>query len=115
MTNHNSNSINITIIDRDGNAQTYEAPTDMNLNLMEFCRAIELPVKGECGGMAMCATCHVYVDPAWVDRLPAKDSMEEDMLDFAWTPDPARSRLTCQLKVSDALDGLRVQMPEKQI
>jgi 2Fe-2S ferredoxin len=50
-----------------------------------------------------------------VDRLPKKDGMEQDMLDFAWNPDPVRSRLTCQLKVSDALDGLRVQMPEKQI
>ena len=59
--------------------------------------------------------CHVYVDPAWVDKLPVKDDMEEDMLDFAFEPNPDRSRLTCQLKVTDALDGLRVQMPEKQI
>jgi 2Fe-2S ferredoxin len=50
-----------------------------------------------------------------VARLPKKDAMEEDMLDFAYEPDPVRSRLTCQLKVSDALDGLRVQMPVKQI
>ena len=49
------------------------------------------------------------------DRLPAKDGMEEDMLDFAYQPDPVRSRLTCQVKVNDALDGLRVFMPEKQI
>ena len=55
------------------------------------------------------------VDDAWVDKLPAKDPMEEDMLDFAFQPDPKKSRLTCQLKVTDALDGLRVQMPEKQI
>ena len=68
-----------------------------------------------CGGCCSCATCHVYVDPAWVDRLPKKDAMESDMLDFAWSPDPVRSRLTCQLKVSDALEGLRVQMPQKQI
>ena len=68
-----------------------------------------------CGGVCACSTCHVYVDPAWVEKLPAKEDMEEDMLDFAFEPDPARSRLTCQLKVSDALDGLRVQMPEKQI
>jgi 2Fe-2S ferredoxin len=57
----------------------------------------------------------VYVDLAWVDRLPKKDAMEADMLDFACSPDPVRSRLTCQLKVTDALDGLRVQMPQKQI
>ena len=59
--------------------------------------------------------CHVYVDAAWADKVPAKDAMEEDMLAFAYEPDPARSRLTCQLKVTDALDGLIVQMPEKQI
>ena len=68
-----------------------------------------------CGGCCSCATCHVYVDPAWIDKLPEREDMEEDMLDFAYEPDPTRSRLTCQLKVSDALDGLVVQMPEKQI
>jgi len=51
----------------------------------------------------------------WIEKLPETDSMEEDMLDFAYEPDPERSRLTCQLKVTDALDGLIVQMPEKQI
>ena len=55
------------------------------------------------------------MDPAWVAKMPPKDPMEQDMLDFAWEPDPERSRLTCQLKVTPALDGLRVQMPEKQI
>ena len=53
--------------------------------------------------------------PDWVEKLPPVDPMEEDMLDFAFEPDPKRSRLTCQLKVTDALDGLVVQMPEKQI
>jgi 2Fe-2S ferredoxin len=55
------------------------------------------------------------VDEAWVEKLPAKDMMEEDMLDFAYQPDPARSRLTCQIKVTDAVDGLVVHLPEKQI
>ena len=50
-----------------------------------------------------------------MDRLPKKDAMEEDMLDFAWNPDPATSRLTCQIKVTPEMDGLRVQLPEKQI
>ena len=72
-------------------------------------------IDADCGGACACSTCHVYVDAAWVDKLPAKDAMEEDMLDFAYEPDPEKSRLTCQLKVTDALDGLRVQMPEKQI
>ena len=70
---------------------------------------------GRCGGACACSTCHVYVDEAWVGKIPAKDDMEEDMLDFAYQPDPAKSRLTCQIKVTDELDGLRVKMPEKQI
>ncbi len=72
-------------------------------------------IEADCGGACACSTCHVYVDEAWVSRLPKKDAMEEDMLDFAFQPDANRSRLTCQIKVTDALDGLRVYMPEKQI
>ncbi|HBB81897.1 MAG TPA: 2Fe-2S ferredoxin, partial [Sulfitobacter sp.] len=72
-------------------------------------------IEADCGGACACSTCHVYVDPAWTEKLTPMDDMEEDMLDFAFEPDPARSRLTCQIKVTDALDGLRVQMPEKQI
>ena len=72
-------------------------------------------ILADCGGALTCSTCHVYVAAEWVDRLPTRDPMEEDMLDFAWQPDPTRSRLTCQIKVTDALDGLRVEMPEKQI
>lgn len=107
MTNHNNNSINITIIDRDGNAQTYEAPTDMNLNLMEFCRAIELPVKGECGGMAMCATCQVYIESD--HELPQKNDAELDMLDQAFFVKD-NSRLGCQLHLSESLNGLIVRL-----
>ena len=72
-------------------------------------------IEAECGGACACSTCHVYVAEEWVGKLPAKEAMEEDMLDFAFEPDPNRSRLTCQLQVTDALDGLVVQMPEKQI
>ncbi|MGA1024821.1 MAG: 2Fe-2S ferredoxin [Rhodobacteraceae bacterium] len=86
------------------------------LTVMEGARDNNIPgIEADCGGACACSTCHVYVDPAWVDKLPAKDDMEEDMLDFAFQPDAQRSRLTCQLKVSDALDGLVVHMPEKQI
>jgi len=86
------------------------------LTVMEGARDNNIPgIEADCGGACACSTCHVYVDPAWVDKLPAKDDMEEDMLDFALQPDAQRSRLTCQLKVSDALDGLVVHMPEKQI
>ena len=86
------------------------------LTVMEGARDNGIPgIEADCGGACACSTCHVYVDAAWVERLPKKDAMEEDMLDFAYEPDPVRSRLTCQLKVSDALDGLKVFMPKKQI
>ena len=86
------------------------------LTVMEGARDNNVPgIEADCGGACACSTCHVYVDEAWVDKLPAKDAMEEDMLDFAYEPDPRRSRLTCQVKVTAELDGLVVHMPEKQI
>ena len=86
------------------------------LTVMEGARDNNIPgIEADCGGACACSTCHVYVHPDWVEKLPAKDPMETDMLDFAYEPDETRSRLTCQLKVTDALDGLVVQMPEKQI
>ena len=86
------------------------------LTVMEGARDNNIPgIEADCGGACACSTCHVYVDGAWFDKLPAIDPMEEDMLAFAYEPNPAASRLTCQLKVSDALDGLIVRMPEKQI
>jgi 2Fe-2S ferredoxin len=104
----------ITYVEHGGKEHVVEVAN--GLTVMEGARDNGIPgIEADCGGACACSTCHVYVDPAWVDRLPAKDSMEQDMLDFAWNPDPVRSRLTCQLKVSDKLDGLRVQMPEKQI
>ena len=104
----------LVIVNRAGEEKEVEAQA--GLSLMEAIRDNGFDeMLALCGGCCSCATCHVYVDPDWVEKLPKKDSMEADMLDFAWNPDPVRSRLTCQLKVSDALDGLRVQMPEKQI
>ncbi len=86
------------------------------LTVMEGARDNNIPgIEADCGGACACSTCHVYIDPAWVDKIPVKDDMEEDMLDFAYEPNPVRSRLTCQIKVTDDLDGLVVQMPEKQI
>ncbi len=101
------NTINITIIDRNGVSQTYEAPTDMNMNLMEFCKAVELPVKGECGGMAMCATCQVYVESD--HQLPPQNDAELDMLDQAFFVE-SNSRLGCQLFLSPELEGLIVRL-----
>lgn len=107
-----NNTIRITIIDRNGVAQTHEAPTDMNMNLMEFCKAVELPVKGECGGMAMCATCQVYVESDHL--LPPQNDAELDMLDQAFFVED-NSRLGCQLFLSNELDGLIVRLaPESE-
>ena len=104
----------ITYVEHGGKEHVVDVPN--GLTVMEGARDNGVPgIEADCGGACACSTCHVYVDDAWVDKLPAKDAMEEDMLDFAFQPDPVKSRLTCQLKVSDALDGLRVQMPEKQI
>lgn len=70
-------------------------------------------IEAECGGACACATCHVYVDDAWAERVGAPSPMEEDMLDFAYEVKPT-SRLSCQIKMSDALDGLVVNVPERQ-
>lgn len=104
----------ITYIEFDGTA--HEVDVANGLSVMEGARDNGIAgIEADCGGACACSTCHVYVAPEWVDRLAPKDPMEADMLDFAFQPDPVRSRLTCQLKVSDALDGLVVQMPERQI
>ncbi|MCR8825929.1 2Fe-2S iron-sulfur cluster-binding protein [Pseudosulfitobacter koreensis] len=104
----------ITYIEHGGKEHVVDVSNGMTV--MEGARDNNIPgIEADCGGACACSTCHVYVDPAFVEKLPAKDDMEEDMLDFAFEPDPARSRLTCQLKVTDALDGLVVHMPEKQI
>jgi len=104
----------ITYIEHNGTEHVVDVPN--GLTVMEGARDNNIPgIEADCGGACACSTCHVYVHPDWVAKLPEIDPMEEDMLEFAYQPDPERSRLTCQLKVSDALDGLVVQMPEKQI
>ena len=104
----------ITYIEHSGKEHVVEVAN--GLTVMEGARDNDIPgIEADCGGACACSTCHVYVHPSWVGKVPGKEAMEEDMLDFAYEPDPARSRLTCQIKVTDALDGLVVQMPEKQI
>ncbi|WP_299862451.1 2Fe-2S iron-sulfur cluster-binding protein [uncultured Hoeflea sp.] len=70
-------------------------------------------IEAECGGACACATCHVYVDDAWSEKVGSPEPMEEDMLDFAFDVRPT-SRLSCQIKVRDELDGLVVHVPERQ-
>ncbi len=105
-------NIVITVVDRHGEAHELEAPTDMNMNVMEVCKAYELPVKGTCGGMALCSTCHCYILSD--NDLPDMKDEEEDMLDQAFFVED-NSRLGCQLRITDKLDGLRIQLaPETE-
>lgn len=107
------NIIKITVIDREDQEHVLEAPTDMNMNLMEVCKSYELPVKGTCGGMALCSTCHCYVQTD--HELPEMSEDEEDMLDQAFFVDDDTSRLGCQLYITDGLDGLVVRLaPEAE-
>ncbi|MEM0976775.1 MAG: 2Fe-2S iron-sulfur cluster-binding protein [Pseudomonadota bacterium] len=104
----------ITYIEHNGTEHVVEVAN--GLTVMEGARDNNIPgIEADCGGACACSTCHVYVDAAWIEKLPEKEAMETDMLDFAYEPDAQTSRLTCQLRVSDALDGLIVKMPEKQI
>ncbi|MEX0627988.1 MAG: 2Fe-2S iron-sulfur cluster-binding protein [Cucumibacter sp.] len=82
--------------------------------VMEVIRDWDLPIKAECGGACACATCHVYVDEEWQGRLAKASPEEEDMLDTV--PDTTiHSRLSCQILMSEALDGLRVKLPASSL
>ena len=102
----------ITYIQPDGVAQTVEG--EPGTTVMETARKHLIDgIEAECGGACACATCHVYVDAAWREKTGGPSEMEEDMLDFAFDV-RAESRLSCQIKVSEDLDGLIVRIPEKQ-
>jgi 2Fe-2S ferredoxin len=99
--------IQIMVVDREGQAHALDAPTDMGLSIMELCKANELPVEGTCGGMALCASCHVYVLSS--HELPEPTDDELAMLDSAFFVQP-NSRLGCQLKLRDEMDGLSLRL-----
>ncbi len=102
----------ITYIEDNGTECTAEVP--VGWTVMEGAVKNRVPgIDADCGGACACATCHVYVDPAWASKLPSREEMEESMLDFALDVRP-ESRLSCQLKVTDALDGLVVRTPKSQ-
>jgi 2Fe-2S ferredoxin len=101
------NTIRVSVTDRDGQVHELDAPTDMGMNMMELCKSAELPVEGTCGGMAMCASCHMYVESD--QDLPEKSDDEEDMLDEAFFVED-NSRLGCQLHLTNELDGLKVKL-----
>jgi ferredoxin, 2Fe-2S len=102
----------ITYIDAAGQSRTVQAQT--GATVMETAVKNSVPgIEAECGGACACATCHVYVDDAWIEKTGKAQPMEDDMLDFAFEVKPT-SRLSCQIKVTDALDGLVVRTPAKQ-
>ena len=102
----------ITYIEHSGKSHTIEVPNE--LSVMEGAVQNNIPgIDADCGGACACATCHVYVDEKWFEKLPKKEDMEQEMLDMAFEPNKF-SRLSCQIVVSDELDGLVVKMPSKQ-
>ncbi len=102
----------VTYIDHTG--KEYVIDVKPGMTVMEGAVTNSIPgIDADCGGACACATCHVHVDPAWVEKTGKAESMEESMLDFASDTD-ATSRLSCQITVSEELDGLVVRMPENQ-
>ncbi len=102
----------ITYIEHSGKSHTIEVQN--GLTIMEGAVQNNIPgIDADCGGSMACATCHVYVKEEWFNKLPKKEDGEEDMLDMAYEPNKF-SRLSCQLTVSDKLEGMIVNLPEKQ-
>ncbi len=102
----------ITYVEHDGREHVVEVKS--GLSVMEGAIRNNVPgIDADCGGACACATCHVYVDEAWIGETGTASPMEESMLDFAEGVQP-NSRLSCQIRVSDALDGLVVRLPESQ-
>lgn len=103
----------IIFVSADGSSRT-EVEADNGSSVMEAAIRNGIPgIDAECGGACACATCHVYIDEEWTSVVGGPDAMEEDMLDFAYEVQPT-SRLSCQIRVSDELDGLVVKVPERQ-
>jgi len=95
--------------------ETLKVETQTGLSVMETAQANGVPgIIGECGGTMSCATCHVYVNEDWLDKIPVPSSDEADLLEAVAEP-RNNSRLSCQIKMSDALDGLTVEVPASQI
>jgi ferredoxin, 2Fe-2S len=104
--------VKITFIDSEDTSRTVDA--EVGATVMETAIKNGVPgIEAECGGACACATCHVYVDEAWRSKTGEASPMEEDMLDFGYDVRPS-SRLSCQIKVSDDLDGLVVRTPARQ-
>ena len=104
--------VNITFIEHTGEKRTVEA--ELGATVMETAIKHGVPgIEAECGGACACATCHVYIDDAWREKVGAPTPMEEDMLDFGYDV-RENSRLSCQIRVTLEIDGLVVTTPERQ-
>ena len=103
----------ITFIQHDGAEQTLDVVAGQSVMQAAMSNGIA-GIIADCGGSCSCATCHVYVDPAWTDRVPPASSAEKDMVECALHVQE-NSRLSCQIQVVDSLDGLVVRLPESQI
>ena len=104
--------VKIIYKDHQGSSKTIEV--EKGLSVMEGAVQNDIPgIDADCGGSMACATCHVYVEEKWLDNLPKAEDAEVDMIDMAYEP-KKNSRLSCQIIVSDELDGLEVTTPEKQ-
>ena len=102
----------VTYIEHNGKEHVVDVPEGWSV--MEGAVKNLIPgIDADCGGACACATCHVYVDPAWTGKLQPKEDMEQTMLDFAQDLEP-NSRLSCQIKVTKELDGFVVRMPKSQ-
>lgn len=99
----------VTFIDRNGAAIEIDAP--VGASLLRIAHDHDIDLEGACGGSLACATCHVVVKPEWSDKLPPATEAEEDMLDLAFNL-TATSRLGCQCKMTEELDGLVVSLPK---
>lgn len=103
--------ITISVIDRDGVEHKLDAPTNMNMNLMEICKAYELPIEGTCGGMALCASCQCYILSN--HHLDERSDDEEAMLAEAFNVRES-SRLGCQINITAELEGLQVELAPEE-
>jgi len=97
----------IEVLDRDDQIHILEIPADIGLNVMEACKANELPILGTCGGIALCGSCHVYVLSD--HHLPEKSDEEEQMLDKLFSTED-NSRLCCQIRVNENINGLLIKL-----
>ena len=104
----------VTYIQADGSSATYDFSVGKSLMLAAQSQGVD-GILGECGGQAMCATCHVYVEETYLDRLPEMSEDENEMLEEAAAERRPNSRLSCQIPITDDLDGITLEVPEEQV